>query len=67
MDIDQAGGFHPGLEPVHNAGPLHGGEVNWSLRVRQSVQGGLAALYTAAFPEQVEALIMIDMAGCPPR
>ena len=32
-----------------------------------SLGGGLAALYTAAFPELVESLIMIDMAGCPPR
>ena len=31
------------------------------------VQAGLAALYAAAFPEQIESLVMIDMAGMPPR
>ena len=30
-------------------------------------QAGLAALYASAFPEEVEALVMIDMAGMPPR
>merc|ERR1719391_148376 len=32
-----------------------------------SMGAGLAALYAAAFPEEIESLVMIDMAGMPPR
>jgi len=35
--------------------------------VGHSMGAGLAALYASAFPEEVEALVMIDMAGMPPR
>ena len=36
-------------------------------RCNDLFQAGLAALYASAFPEEVEALVMIDMAGMPPR
>merc|ERR1712130_885761 len=35
--------------------------------IGHSMGAGLAALYAAAFPEQIESLVMIDMAGMPPR
>merc|ERR1719500_64522 len=35
--------------------------------IGHSMGAGLAALYAAAFPEQIESLVMVDMAGMPPR
>ena len=49
----------------HSMGVAH---LSWNyLRQVYFLQAGLAALYAAAFPEEIESLVMIDMAGMPPR
>ena len=49
----------------HSMGVTH---LSWNyLKQVYFLQAGLAALYAAAFPEEIESLVMIDMAGMPPR
>ena len=49
----------------HSMGVAH---LSWNyLKQVYFLQAGLAALYAAAFPEEIESLVMIDMAGMPPR